>query len=124
MMKTEGKCRCGLRVWQQDGPGGDWMWSCWAPWHRTQYCDICGDYLHKNGWAYEMVRADSVAEEPVLTHTPEELAELYGTEEVLHPCEFCGKPFELEVYMWVCRGCYDNLKQWIQSHAEERETNA
>lgn len=55
--KTEGKCRCGrCRCWY-----GRWIDSL----HQDEiegprHCPDCGYFLDDDGWAYEMVRKDSV----------------------------------------------------------------
>jgi len=56
--KIEGKCGCGCcEYWSDRG----WLIdrnTCWA----DHFCRRCGYYLADDGFAYQMVRQDSVAE--------------------------------------------------------------
>ncbi len=62
-MKIEHKCRCAECRYYSLGEGGRWWWdTCKAYSHPAIYCPRCGYFLADDGFAYEMVRKDSVAE--------------------------------------------------------------
>ncbi len=68
-MKIEGKCKCGDARYLGYGDG-EWFWMMETDGRpcvdlmpgELQHCPVCGDHLAPDGFAYEMVRKDSVAE--------------------------------------------------------------
>ena len=63
---VENKCKCGRCRWgPQYGESRPWSW--WYVYGNEEllgvtFCPYCGCFLDDNGFAYEMVRVDSVVE--------------------------------------------------------------
>jgi len=132
-MKTEGKCRCwakpsgntGCRVSKNGGPPWHYYWnpddsndfdSCF------RHCPDCGDYLADDGWAYEMVRKDSVAEAKAKCKWWQEnslvFSHLHCRPEYLEGRD-CSERDCID-----CRAAYLATEPWNQVAAEESETDA
>jgi len=115
MGRIEGKCKCGRCVWQSEMQRDGEMWYHWvlsSAYYTTMddgelnYCPVCGCQLGADGYAYEMVQADRVAE------LEAELADLDAALDLA---------VESEAYDWYAdvEREYDGDQEMIAAHAKE-----
>jgi len=112
--KIEGKCGCGLYAYY----GNWWRWegrkgSPCSP-MREGYCPSCGYHLARDGFAYKTVLAE-LGHLPS-AHTADEIREMGHTGD--YSCERCGGSFDIEIYIWLCRPCYQDFLRWLSSQKE------
>jgi len=114
-------CPCNLNYWSTAETRwitrkGHYWASYWG-----DFCPRCGAHLLPNG-EVESSRAaklEAALDRYPIVHTADEIRAMGHIGD--YSCQRCGGAFDVELYIWLCRSCYEEFLKWqLDAEAAER----